>query len=103
MKDAAIVFLGITCIAFAIIGVAKAAELREAKQIIQAYELMAEMTIKQTDQLKDIIRRCGAELCVDKDGNYDAIIPMTPEEFERFKDELRKRKQHLTTPTGEPT
>jgi hypothetical protein len=54
---------------------------------------MAEMTIKQTDQLKDIIRRCGAELCVDKDGNYDAIIPMTPEEFERFKDELRKRKQ----------
>ena len=46
---------------------------------------------KQNDQLKDIIKRCGAELYVDKDGNYDAIIPMTPEEFEEFKRQIRER------------
>lgn len=55
---------------------------------------------KQVEQLQDIVRRCGAELCIDKDGNYDAIIPMTPAEFEQFKDELRNRKQDIECKDG---
>ena len=64
----------------------------ECENFLKLSVATTEKLCKQNDQLKDIIKRCGAELCVDKDGNYDAIIPMTPEEFEEFKRQIRERK-----------
>jgi hypothetical protein len=66
---------------------------QENNQVAEMQFVIIDKLGNQRQQLIDIIRRCGAELTIDKDGNYDAIIPMTPEEFERFKDELRKRKE----------
>ena len=63
----------------------------ECENFLKLSVATTEKLCKQNDQLKDIIRRCGAELYVDKDGNYDAIIPMTPEEFEEFKRQIRER------------
>ncbi len=93
MKDAVIAMLSITCVCFLAVGGDKCNQLREAKKRISAEIAATEKLEKQKEQLIGIIKRTNTELVLDKDGNYDALIPMTPEEFERLKEELRKRKE----------
>ena len=54
-----------------------------AKIFQQAHVI--EQQREQIKQLTKIVERCGVELVTDQDGNYDALIPLTPKEFNDLK------------------
>jgi hypothetical protein len=95
MRYATIVAIGLSLVLAAMASYERAVQDKQTKSRIDLLE-------RQADQLKNIIYRCGAELCIDIDGNYDALIPMTTEEFEEFKKQIRDRKKMETQDTATP-